>query len=135
MGTENATKAPTTPEAAKPAKEKRPVLQKVFASADEAKKAAEERTKGPRRPFTCTYGDKTFHVVANNEGRAGGIAFEQIGGTVQEVGKVKKAKAVGVDGIIAALGTLPEEERKRILDQLQKLGAGTPAPKAPVAKK
>jgi hypothetical protein len=127
MSVENTTKV----EAA-PAKEKvkKPVLQKVFNTADEAKTAAESRTKGPRRPFTCTLGDKTFHVVANNEGRAGGIAFEQCGGQVQEIGKAKRSKAVGVDGILAALGSLPKEEREKIMAQLSKLESGAPTPTA-----
>lgn len=109
----------------KPVKEKAPKekLQEVFPTAEAAIAAAESRTKGPRRAFKCTNGGKDYFVVANNEGRAGGIAFAQLGGKVEEIGKVKKAKPVGIDAIMAAVGSLPESERKAVLDQLKALGA------------
>ncbi len=119
--------APATPGTAVPAavakpKKERVVHQTLFGSEELATAAAGERTKGPRRAFKCTMGDKVFHIVAHNEGRAGGVAFEQIGGKVEEVGKVAKAKkAVGVDGIMTAVQALPEAERKAILEQLAAL--------------
>lgn len=109
-----------TPETAKEAKkEPKPKLVSVFATSDEATKAAGERTKGPRRAFQCKLGDKEYFVVANNEGRAGGIAFEQLGGSVQEIGKAPKTKAVTVDALLAMIANMPEAERTKIEEQLK----------------
>lgn len=108
-----ATKAPKAPKVQQPS---------IFPTAEAATKEAEGRTKGPRRAFTCVHNGKMIHVVANNEGRAGGIAFGEIGGTVSEIGKVKKAKApAGVSGILEAVGQLPEAERATVMKQLEAL--------------
>ena len=119
----NGTKAPTAPAAEKAPKEKAPreKLQEIFKDEASAVNAAAERTKGPRRAFKATFNGKDLFVVANNEGRAGGVAFLQAGGTVEEVGKVtaRKPKAMGLDAILAAIGSLPEAERAQALAQVQ----------------
>lgn len=103
---------------------KRLSYQELFTSPEEAVAAAESRTKGPRRAFKCTYKDKTFYVVHNNDGRAGGVAFSQIGGAVEELGgRTRKAKPVTLDGIMAALNSMPEVERKAAIEQLRALSA------------
>lgn len=108
-----------------PAAEKKPKrepLQALFQDEAGAVKAAEERTKGPRRAFRCELNGKITFVVANNEGRAGGVAFEQAGGKVVEIGsKAKKPKQMGVDALTAAINSLPEEERAKVLAQLESL--------------
>lgn len=110
---------PAAPEGkpAKPAKEK---LQEVFPTAEAATAEANSREKGPRRAFECEAvgGEKVF-VVANNEGRAGGVAFLQLGGKVAEIGRTAKAKPVGVAGIMEAVNALPEAERAAVLAQLK----------------
>ena len=119
----------TKPEATKPeatngepkAKRARTVYQEVFPTAEAAVKEAESRTKGPRRAFTCKMGDKVIHCVGHNEGRAGGIAFAQVGGTVEELGKTKKSKPMGVEGIMAVINALPEAERAAVLAQVNSL--------------
>jgi hypothetical protein len=109
------------PEAPAPKKERK-VYQTIFPSQVELLKELETRTKGPRRAFVCDHGGKKFYIAANNEGRAGGVAFQQIGGTVEEVGKKPKAsKPVGVDGIMAAINGLPESERAAVMAQLKSL--------------
>jgi hypothetical protein len=102
----------------------------LFATEAEALAEANARTKGPRRAFTCTLGGKTHHVVANNEGRAAGVAFLQHGGKVVELGeRAKRAKPLGVDGVMAAINALPEAERAAILAQLKSLPGGQHAKK------
>lgn len=97
----------------------------LYTSAEEAVKVAEERTKGPRRPFKCTLGDKTYYVVGHNDGHAGGVAFAQLGGKVEPLGaRARKVKVVGVEGIMAAVNSLPEAERNAILEQLKLLAGG-----------
>lgn len=106
-------------------KASKPKLQTVFASADEAQKEAGNRTKGPRRAFTCTKGDKEIHVVANNEGRALGLAALNDGWVAQELGKeAKKPKAIGMDAILAAINAMPEAERAAVQAQLKALTGG-----------
>lgn len=110
-----------TPEA-KPAKAKREPYKEVFATAEEAIKEAQGRTKGPRRAFTTTFNGKTLFVVANNEGRAGGVAFMQAGGKVEEIGRAGRApKQLGMDAILAAVGNLPADQQKAILEQIAQL--------------
>lgn len=112
--------APAAPEQKKP----RGVPSLVCKTPEEAVKEAEGRTKGPRRAFTCKQGDKVLHVVAHNEGRAGGVAFATLGGTVEEIGKVKRTKVLGVDGIMAAINALPEDQRAAALAQIKAMQGG-----------
>lgn len=113
--------APQAPEAAAEGKKKgRVEYKEVFASAEEAEKEANSREKGPRRAFSCKFGDDTIFVVANNEGRAGGVAFRQLGGSVTEIGKKAAAgKPVSVGGIMESINALPEAERAAVLAQLK----------------
>lgn len=116
-----APEAPKAPEGEKKPKAERVKYEEVFATAEAAEKEAKGREKGPRRAFKCTSADgKEYFVVANNEGRAGGIAFEKTGGKVEELGasKAGKTKAIGVDGVLAALNSLPEDQREAVLAQL-----------------
>lgn len=96
----------------------------VFPTPEAALVEAESRDKGPRRAFTCTGPDGTvIHCVGHNEGRAGGIAFKQIGGQVIELGKVKrKKKELTADGILAALQALPPEQQAAVQAALTALG-------------
>lgn len=108
--------AAPTAEAEKP---KRAKQQEVFETEEAAVAEANSREKGPRRAFKCTLGDKVVFTVSHNEGRAGGAAFEKVGGTVEELGKAaRKSKPVGVEGIMAALASLSEEERKKVEEQI-----------------
>lgn len=115
------TPANAEPKADKPAKEPKVPQREVFASEKEAVDEAANRTKGPRRAFKCEHAGKTYFVVANNEGRAGGVAFGQLGGKVDEIGKVAKTKAVTVDALLNALNSLSEEERKKVQDAMAAL--------------
>ena len=107
--------------AAPPAKKEKPPKQTLFPTAEAAVEEANTRAKGPRRAFRTELNGKTLFVVHNNEGRAGGIAFEQAGGKVEELGRVRKQKTVGVDGILAAVNGLPEAERRAVMEQLKAL--------------
>ena len=114
--------APATPAAAPAPKKEKPPKQVLFPTAEAAVEEAQNRVKGPRRAFRTELNGKTLFVVHNNEGRAGGVAFEQAGGKVEELGKTRKAKApLGVDGILAAVNGLPEAERKAVMEQLKGL--------------
>lgn len=123
--------------------------QELYNSAEEATKEANGRTKGPNRAYTAKFTgkdgvEKVFHVVAGNWDRAAGIAFQQCGGVVDEIGKPERAKTikpVGVDGIMAAVNALPVAERDAVMAQLKALAAAKveavpkPAPAAPATKK
>lgn len=121
--------APTTPpaetngEAPVKAKRQKTVWTKVFPTPEAAVAEAKSRTKGPRRAFTCTFGDKVLHVVGHNEGRAGGIAFEEIGGKVEEIGRATKQKVVGVDGVLAAIAALPADQQEAIKKAMEAMNA------------
>jgi hypothetical protein len=113
------------PEKPKKEKRERQVYPDLFVDEASAIAAAGSRVKGPRRAFKCTLGDRTFYAVHNNEGRAGGVAFRELGGQVEELGgRVKKAKVFGVDAILAALNALPESDRGAIAEALKKLTGG-----------
>jgi hypothetical protein len=113
---------PVKPAAAeKPAKKERVAYKEVFDTAEAATAEAEARTKGPRRAFTCEANGKTFYVVANNEGRAGGVAFLQLGGKVAEIGKKAKSKSITADTVLQSLSAMPEAERQAIIDAIAKM--------------
>lgn len=120
MATATVPQAPTATATPAPKKEKT-VRQTIFPTAEAAIEEANNRVKGPRRAFKTDLNGKTLYIVHNNEGRAGGIAFESAGGKVEELGRVRKQKAVGVDGILAAVNGLPEAERKAVMEQLKAL--------------
>ena len=120
MATATVPQAPTATATATPKKVKE-VRQTIFPTAEAAIEEANTRTKGPRRAFKTDLNGKVLFIVHNNEGRAGGIAFESAGGKVEELGRVRKQKAVGVDGILAAVNGLPEAERKAVMEQLKAL--------------
>jgi hypothetical protein len=122
-----ATQSPPTPAVAPVAKKVRPVLQAIFKSEEECIKEANSRTKGPRRAFKVTemHGGKpgkVRFVVMHNEGRAGGVAWMDAGHIVEEIGRApRKAKPLGLDGIMAAINSLPEAEKNAVLAQLKEL--------------
>ncbi len=110
----------TTPVAAP--KAGRVVPQTIYPDAEAAVKEAQSRTKGPRRAFKTTFNGKDTFIVSHNEGRAAGVAFLNVGGKVEELGRAPRAaKPVGVDGIMAAVNSLPEAERAAVLAQLKSL--------------
>lgn len=110
-------------EAPKKEKRKRTEYQQFFPSADEATKAASERTKGPRRAFTVTNGSVTEFIVHNNEGRAAGAFAMKHGVTVTELGgRARKTKLAGVDQITNAINALPEDQRAAIVAALSAMG-------------
>ncbi len=120
------TKTPVAaPEApVKPAKAKREPYKEVFPTEADAIREAQGRTKGPRRAFKTTLNGKVVFCVANNEGRAGGVAFASAGGQVEELGRAARApKQLGADAIMAAVGNLPEDQRKAVIEQLKLLAA------------
>lgn len=113
---------PAAPEPKAPkVKKERKVWQTVFPTAEEATAEANSRDKGPRRAFKTELNGEVLYVVANNEGRAGGVAFMKAGGTVEELGKTSKKKDASPDTIIAALAAMPDEQRKLIEEALAKL--------------
>lgn len=131
-------KVPTAPvPEPKAPKEKRPkaVYQTLFPTSDAAVAEANGREKGPRRAFTVCIttaalesalkqakdGKVTFNVVAPSERRACGEGFLGLGGTVDEIGKIKRSKVVGLEGILAAVNSLPEAEKAKVLEQLKML--------------
>lgn len=127
-----AQQAPAAPKAEGAAEEKsekkgRVQYQEVFDTAEAATKEASTRTKGPRRAFECKYEDETFYVVANNEGRAGGVAFKQLGGEITELGaKGRRAPATqaSVGSIMEAINAMPEADKAAVLAQLAALTGG-----------
>lgn len=122
MATATAPQAPAAPAPAPKAKKEKPQRQVIFPTAEAATEEANSREKGPRRAFKTELNGRTLFVVHNNEGRAGGVAFIEAGGKVEELGKVKKVKVLGVDGIMAAVNNLPGEvERKAVMEQLKAL--------------
>ena len=96
----------------------------VFPNIEAAKAEAAKRVKGHRRIFTAKKDGKSTIYLASHPAYVGQVEFEKSGGTVVEAGKAPKTpKAVGVEGIKAALETMPEAERLLILEQLKKLTA------------
>jgi hypothetical protein len=126
-----APKVPTAPSTATAAsadtapvpkkKRERKVYQEHFSDAESAIAEAGARTKGPRRAFTVSFNGTTYSVVANNEGRALGAVLAKLGASVEEIGKTKRAKALGVDGVMAAVNALPADQREAVLKQLKAL--------------
>ena len=109
--------------AAAPEKEKGPKPM-VCATAEAAVEEASKRMKGPRRAFTIVDGTVTKHVVAYNVDQASRVFLQEKGATIQEVGKearIAAAKPVGVEAVLAAISSMPEEERNRIKEQLKGL--------------
>ena len=116
--------APVAP-AAEPKKKSEPRKEWTyyFDTADAAKVEAEKRDGGPRRPFEMKLGDKIIFVVAHNPEHAAKLAWEKLSGETTEIGKEKAAKkALGVEGILAALAALPEAEQAAIKEAMAKLG-------------
>jgi len=107
------TPVPATPapaETKKPKKERK-VWTTSFSTPEAAVKEAETRTTGPRRAFKCTFNGKEYYTVSHNEGRAGGVAFSAIGGTVEELGKKARApKTPTVDNVKSMLETMKKDD-------------------------
>lgn len=115
--------APTAPAVEPKAKRQKATYQETFPSLDEAVKAANERTKGPRRAFTVkSPSGKELYVVAHNEGRALGVAAKSDGYTVEEAGKAKKAKLMGPDAIMAVVNSLPADQQELLKAAIANLG-------------
>jgi hypothetical protein len=67
---------------------------------------------------------KVRFVVMHNEGRASGVSWLDAGHLVEEIGRApRKAKPLGLDGIMAAINALPEAERAAVLAQVDGLKA------------
>lgn len=104
-------------------KGKRTVYTEVFPSPEDAVAEANNRTKGPRRAFKTTLNGTVLFVVANNEGRAGGVAFKQAGGEVEELGRARRAKALtSIDAIMEAVKDLPQDQQAKVFESLKNLG-------------
>lgn len=105
-------------------------------SAEEATKEAANRTTGHRRAYKVSLAGKDYFLVCHNAHWAGCLALEKAGGKVEEIGKAPRApKAANADGVLAVLNALPEEERKKVLEQLGLTKTEAPAPTpAPAAK-
>jgi hypothetical protein len=81
---------------------------------------ASTRTKGARRVFAVTYQGKTRYCTCSHIAFVGEEEFKQLGGGIVECGKTARApKIAGVDGVMAAVNALPEEERNKVLAQLK----------------
>lgn len=97
----------------------------VFPSAEAAVKEAQSRTSGHRRAFKLEFGGKTTYLVSFNHHVAGYEGFIANGGKIEEIGRAARAaKAPSVDGVLAALNALPEEDRKKVMEQLKAIGKG-----------
>jgi hypothetical protein len=126
-GNGNGNGGAATEEAAPKAKRgKREQLQELFDTEEQAVETAQGRQKGPRRAFKVTAPDgKAYYAVHNNEGRALGAVAAKCGFTAEELGKKARAsKPVTVDGVLAAVNSLPEAERAAVLAQLKALTGG-----------
>lgn len=102
-------------------KEKRPVQQSVFATAEEAQAAAEKRTYGPRKAYTVSVAGTTVHCVAYGPQYAAYEAFVKAGGTINDLGGTTRARALSEDALLAALAALPEEKRKALQERMAAL--------------
>lgn len=92
----------------------------TFPTADAALKEAQSRETGHRRAFKITAKDgKETYMVSFNHHVAGYEAFVAAGGKVEELGRQARQKAVSVDSVLAALNSLPEEERKKVAEALK----------------
>lgn len=119
-------KAPTAAPAAAPSPEAKPVKERgpgyaTFPTAEAATKEAQDRKSGHRRAFKTTFGGKDTFMVAHNPHNAGYLAFTAAGGKVEEIGKTARVKAPTIDGVIAALNALGDEERKIVMEKLKGL--------------
>lgn len=94
-----------------------------FPSVQAALDLATKRKKGARRVFVCTAPDgKQTILLSHNQYHAGAVAFGKIGGKVEEHGKPARAvKPVTPDAFMAALATMPENEKQAVLAQLKSL--------------
>ncbi len=117
---------PPTP-AEKPAKVKKPKVEQMVCKTEaEAIELAASREKGPRRAFKCKMGDKEVIVVGHNEGRAGGVAFGHLGGTVEALGvKARGPKTVTPDSVATLVEGMNLEPvaKAKILEELRKAAA------------
>lgn len=119
----------------KPTKERGPGPS-IFPTGEAALAEANKRTRGHRRAFKVTApGGKEMFIVAHNPHHAGSFAFENIGGKVEELGRTTRAKATSTDGILAALSALPEDERKKVMEQMSALAAKANETATPAKKK
>ncbi len=103
-------------------KEKRPVQQSVFPTADAAIAEANKRTYGPRKAYTVSVGGKTVHCVAYGPQYAAYEAFVAANGTINDLGGTTRApKPIGEDALVAALAGLSDEKRKALEARLAAL--------------
>jgi hypothetical protein len=123
------------PAAKKPRGDTRPA---IYPTRDAAVTEAAGRTEGHRRVFSVklTKDSEEKFVIANHPHQAAYFASLDQGGVIGEEGKsIRAGKPVGVDAIMASVNSLPEADRKAVMEQLAKLmPAAAPAPK-PSAKK
>lgn len=120
----NETKPVVGPPEPKPEgkREKRPVQQIVWPTAEAAKTEAEKRTYGPRKAFTVTIGSTTVHCVAYDEKCAAYEAFVKAGGTIEELGGSSRGKKPpSPDAVLEAAKTYSPEQLAALKEQLAKL--------------
>jgi len=101
-------------------------LPAIFATSEEAVKAASARDSGPRRAFKVDLHGKTYFVVSHNFMTVGTPLLHHLGGTAEEIGKAPRApKAVTADSVTEMLKTLlatNPAEAERVKEQLKALG-------------
>ncbi len=114
------TTAPVTE--TKATKEKKPVQQIVWPTAEAALAEAQKRTYGPRKAYTVTVAGKTVHCVAYNDEYAAYEAFIAAGGEINELGGTTRARKLSADAVLAAAQAMSPEALKALKEQLAKLG-------------
>lgn len=113
--------AVATPPVVAPTKEKKPVQQIVWPTADEALAEAQKRTYGPRKAFTVTVGSTTVHCVAYNDEYAAYEAFIKAGGTITELGGTTRARKISADAVLQAAQAMSPEALAKLKAELAKL--------------
>ena len=102
-------------------KDKKPVQQIVWPTADEALAEAQKRTYGPRKAFTVTVGSTTVHCVAYNDEYAAYEAFIKAGGTITELGGTTRARKISADAVLQAAQAMSPEALAKLKAELAKL--------------
>jgi hypothetical protein len=96
-----------------------------FATPEEAIKAADSRTDGPRQAFTLTVPNgQTIHVVAMNPWAAKDAYFTDVlKGECTTIGVKTRAagqpRALTLDAVLAAINALPPDARAKALEAMK----------------
>ena len=116
----------STPSPEQAPKQKRgETRQAIYPSLEAATAEAASRTSGHRDVYIVSFKDGTkYHVVSNHPAAALMSVHLNRGGVVEKLGGVSRVqKPAGVPDIMAAIGNLPEDQMKAIMEQVKALEA------------